>query len=221
MGQCTFESFSLEYEILKALQRLHYEQPTEVQEKVLPVALEGRDVIVRAKTGSGKTAAFGIPLCQNIDWDENHPQALVLSPTRELAIQISEEIMGIGRLKRIKSTVVVGKQPFGMQQRELKQKTHIVVGTPGRVLDHIRRGTLPLEKIRYLVVDEADKMLNMGFLEDLEQVIQSLPTGIQTLLFSATYPEEMKALCTNYMHNPVDIELNSNEVVVNTVEHFI
>ena len=122
--------------------------PTEVQTKVIPLVLERIDLVVKSQTGSGKTASFGIPICEAVDWEENKPQALILTPTRELAVQVKEDITNIGRFKRIKATAVFGKQPFAMQKTELKQKTHVVVGTPGRVFDHIERGTLALDQIK-------------------------------------------------------------------------
>ncbi|MER2111550.1 MAG: DEAD/DEAH box helicase, partial [Solibacillus isronensis] len=139
-----FNDYPLSPELQRALKDLDYSTPTEVQQKVLPHALKEQDLIVKAQTGSGKTAAFAIPICENIDWIENKPQALVLTPTRELAVQVKEEFTNIGRYKRIKATALYGKQPFRYQQDELKQKTHIAVGTPGRVLDHIEKGTLKL-----------------------------------------------------------------------------
>ena len=158
----TFNELQLSPEILKSLAGLGYDEATEVQAKVIPAILNQKDVLVQSKTGSGKTAAFGIPLCEQIEWEENKPQVLILTPTRELAVQVQEEIMHIGRFKRLKVAAVYGKAPFKDQARELKQKTHIVVGTPGRVLDHIERGTLNLQKIKCVVLDEADEMLKMG-----------------------------------------------------------
>ena len=175
MHKESFKDYQLSDEIAKALDSLEYEHPTEVQSKVIPLVLEKKDLVVKSQTGSGKTAAFGIPICELIDWKENKPQALILTPTRELAVQVKEDITNIGRFKRIKATAVYGKQPFAIQKTELKQKTHVVVGTPGRVLDHIERGTLALERISYLVIDEADEMLNMGFIEQVEAIIKELP----------------------------------------------
>ena len=153
MNKDSFKDYHLSDEILKALGGLGYEHPTEVQTKVIPLILERIDLVVKSQTGSGKTASFGIPICEAVDWEENKPQALILTPTRELAVQVKEDITNIGRFKRIKATAVFGKQPFAMQKAELKQKTHVVVGTPGRVFDHIERGTLALDQIKYLVID--------------------------------------------------------------------
>jgi len=161
MTRTRFNDFNLSTPILDSIEQLGYTTPTEVQQSVIPVVLSGKDVIVKSRTGSGKTASFAIPLCELVEWEENKPQVLVLTPTRELALQVKEDIMNIGRYKRIKATAVFGKQPFRGQVTELKQKTHVVVGTPGRVRDHIERGTLSLEKARYVVLDEADEMLYM------------------------------------------------------------
>ncbi len=168
MTNTNFKDFGISYDILRALKGLGFTAPTEVQEKVIPIALTKRDISVKSQTGSGKTAAFGIPICELVDWDENKPQALVLTPTRELAMQVSQDIMSFGRFKRIKATAIYGKQPFAFQSSELKQKSHLVVGTPGRVMDHIERNTLDLSKVEILVIDEADEMLSMGFIELVE-----------------------------------------------------
>ena len=213
-----FKQFALSQEILGALRDLDYSTPTEVQRIVLPHALKEQDLIVKAQTGSGKTAAFAIPICENIDWIENKPQALVLTPTRELAVQIKEEFTNIGRYKRIKATALYGKQPFRYQQDELKQKTHVAVGTPGRVLDHIEKGTLKLEKIRYVVIDEADEMLNMGFIEQVEAILAHVKTEHVTMLFSATVPETIKNLAESYLQNPIDIEVHSEQATPK-IEH--
>lgn len=136
----TFKDYPLSKDIVRALSGLGYDTPTEVQSKVIPLALEKNDLVVRSQTGSGKTASFGIPICELVSWEENKPQALVLTPTRELAVQVKEDITNIGRFKRIKAAAVYGKSPFHRQKLELKQKNHVVVGTPGRVLDHIEKG---------------------------------------------------------------------------------
>lgn len=199
MENKTFESFGLSNEILTALASLRYRKPTAVQEEVLAPALTKKDIMAQSQTGSGKTAAFGIPLCEQIIWEENKPQALIIVPTRELALQIKEELTNIGRLKRIKVTAVFGKSPFKIQKSELKQKSHIVVGTPGRLLEHLQEGTLKVDKVNSLVLDEADEMLNMGFIDQVEAIIDYLPTDRQTMLFSATMPSEVERLAEFYM----------------------
>ncbi|MFZ2665430.1 MAG: DEAD/DEAH box helicase, partial [Trichococcus flocculiformis] len=198
MNYTTFEDFAISEEIVTALKALRYFKPTQVQQEVIPLTLKGKDIIVESQTGSGKTVSFGVPLCESVNWEENRPQALILVPTRELALQVKEDITNIGRLKRIKATAVFGKTSFDTQKSELRQKSHIVVGTPGRVLDHLQKGTMKFDKIRYLVLDEADEMLNMGFIEQVEAIIDFLPKQRQTLLFSATMPNEVVRLASFY-----------------------
>lgn len=217
----SFKDYKLSNEIVKALDSLEYENPTAVQSKVIPLALEKKDLVVKSQTGSGKTASYGIPICELVDWKENKPQALILTPTRELAVQVKEDFLNIGRYKRIKATAVFGKQPFAIQKTELKQKTHVVVGTPGRVLDHIEKGTLSLDKINYLVIDEADEMLNMGFIEQVEAIIKEVPRKRVTMLFSATLPEEIKKLSLKYMKTPIDIEIKATGLTTDKIDHSV
>lgn len=214
-----FKEYNLCDEIIKALDGIGYKKPSDVQREVIPQILTGKDIVVKSQTGSGKTAAFGIPLCENIKWEESNAQALILTPTRELAIQVKEELGNIGRFKRIRTVAVFGKQPFSDQARELKQKTHIVVGTPGRVLDHIDRDTLKVCNIKYLVIDEADEMLNMGFIDQVRDIINKLNVDRQTMLFSATIPEEILGLCTMYMNNPSNIEIKSQKLITDNINH--
>lgn len=218
MERQNFRDFDLSKEIIQALEMLGYNRPSEVQEKVLPLVLNKEDIIVKSQTGSGKTAAFGIPLCEKLELEERSPQALILTPTRELALQIKEEIFNIGRLKRIRASAVFGKQPMDAQVRELKQRVHIVVGTPGRTFDHIEKGSLNIEKIEYLIIDEADKMLNMGFIEQVEDIIKKLPKNRVTMLFSATLGEEIENLCKKYMINPKKIEIVSKSSTMDRIE---
>lgn len=216
-----FNNFELSDELIKAIDNLGYKTLSEVQEKVIPEILRNKDLVVKSQTGSGKTAAFGIPLCEKIDWDENKPQVLVLAPTRELAVQISENILNIGRYKRINAVAIFGKQSIVDQERKLKQKTHMVVGTPGRVLDHIDRGSLDVSKIKYFVIDEADEMLNMGFIRQVEAVIRRIPKKRVTLLFSATIPDEIKTLCDKHMDRPVNISIKSKNLTSDNVSHSV
>ncbi|MEK6263406.1 MAG: DEAD/DEAH box helicase [Clostridium sp.] len=218
MSNIKFEEFKISEEILKAINNLGYENPSEVQAAVIPMALEGKDIIVRSQTGSGKTAAFAIPLCENIDTEETEPQALILSPTRELALQVSQDITQIGRYKKIRAIAVFGKQPIEMQKKQLKQRFHVVVGTHGRTLDHIERGSINLNKVKYLILDEADEMLSMGFIEQVESVIKAVPKNRVTMLFSATIPESIEAICMKYMVNPVKIELDSEKLTVEKID---
>lgn len=199
MTKKSFDTFGISPEIVKALTSLRYFHPTPVQEAVIPLALEKQDIIVESQTGSGKTVAFGIPLCEQVEWEENKPQALILVPTRELALQVKNDIMNIGRLKRIKVTAVFGKSSFKTQKSELKQKSHIVVGTPGRLLEHLKEGTLVVDKVSSLVLDEADEMLNMGFIDQVEEVIDYLPKQRRTMLFSATMSPEIDRIVSFYM----------------------
>ncbi|MEH7438942.1 DEAD/DEAH box helicase [Neobacillus drentensis] len=219
MSERSFEEYNLSEEIKRALDVLKYEEPTEVQGEVIPLALKNKDLVVKSQTGSGKTASFAIPICERIDWEEKKPQALILTPTRELAAQVREDITNIGRFKRIKALAVYGKEPFSKQREELKQKTHVVVGTPGRVMDHIDRETLVLDEIKYLIIDEADEMLNMGFIDEVEAIIKELPRDRVTMVFSATLPKDVEALCHKYMKDPVNIEIESTGITTDTIEH--
>ncbi|MGO1712187.1 MAG: DEAD/DEAH box helicase [Senegalia sp. (in: firmicutes)] len=213
-----FLDYKLSDELLKAIELLTYKNPTKVQEKVIPIALDGKDVVVKSQTGSGKTAAFAIPISENIKWEDNEPQALVITPTRELAIQVREDFFNIGRFKRLKVATVYGKSSFYNQQREIKQKTHVVVGTPGRIIDHIEKGTLDTSNIKYLVIDEADEMLNMGFLEQVETIIHELPKNRTTMLFSATLPTDIESLCDRYMNNQIYVEIEERGITVDKIE---
>ncbi|MCT4632022.1 MAG: DEAD/DEAH box helicase [Firmicutes bacterium] len=207
-----FNHYKLGSDILKALDVLGYNKATDVQEKVIPLVLDGRDVIVKSQTGSGKTASFAIPIGESIEWDENKPQALILTPTRELAIQVKEELFNIGRYKRIKVNCVYGKSPIRKQIRQLSEKTHAVVATPGRLLDHIDRGTIDLSKIKFLVLDEADEMLNMGFLEDVNTIISKLPKNRITMLLSATMSKAIQDICDKNMNSPEYVDVvNEND----------
>ena len=219
MSERSFEDYNLSDEIKRALALLKYETPTEVQSEVIPRALENQDLIVKSQTGSGKTASFGIPLCEMIDWERENPQALILTPTRELAVQVQEDLTAIGRFKRIKALAVYGKESFRKQEEELEQKTHIVVGTPGRVMDHIERETLRVDEIKYLIIDEADEMLTMGFVAQVEAIIKKLPSNRVTMVFSATLPKNVENLCHNYMKNPITIQIASTGITTSAIEH--
>ena len=215
----SFKDYPISEEIMRALEGLSYQNPTEVQTKVIPPALEKKDLIVISQTGSGKTASYGIPICEMVEWEENKPQCLILTPTRELAAQVKEDLTNIGRFKRIKATALYGKQPFAKQKLELKQKTHVVVGTPGRVLDHIEKGTFNVEGLKYLIIDEADEMLNMGFIDQVEAIIQKLPTNRVTSVFSATMPEDIRKLCLTYMNSPVEIAVKASGITAAQIDH--
>ena len=202
-----FNKNKLSSELLKAIDMLNFNDFTQVQKQVIPAVLAHKDVVVKSQTGSGKTAAYAIPICQLVDWEENKPQALVITPTRELAIQVKEDIFNIGRFKRLKVSAIYGKSPFYDQKKELKQKTHVVVGTPGRIIDHLEKGTFDTSNIKYLVIDEADEMLNMGFVDQIETIISGLSKERVTMLLSATMPRDIETLCNNYMKDPIYIEI--------------
>jgi ATP-dependent RNA helicase DeaD len=221
MSKVSFADYHVSEEIKRALTVLKYKTPTEVQREVIPLALENQDLLVKAQTGSGKTASFGIPVSEMVVWEEKKPQALILTPTRELAVQVREDITNIGRFKRIKAVAVYGKEPFKKQKDELQQKTHVVVGTPGRVMDHIERDTLDLEQIKYLIIDEADEMLNKGFIDEVEAIIKKLPSNRTTMVFSATFPKDIEDLCLKYMKDPTRIEIESTGVTADTIEHLL
>ncbi len=217
----SFRNFMIGEDIVKALDGLGYDMPTEVQDKVIPFALKEKDLIVKAQTGSGKTAAYAIPICELTAWLENKPQALILTPTRELAVQIKEDFINIGRFKRIKAAAIYGRHPFSAEKAELKQKTHVVVGTPGRVIDHIKKGTLPLDQIRYFVIDEADRMLDMGFISQVEEIMEELPGERVTMLFSATMADELKRIESKYMRNPISIDVSETGITTDAISHFL
>lgn len=217
MIEANFKDYQLSGELLKAIRMLNFKSPTKVQEQVIPAVLAQKDIIVKSQTGSGKTAAFAIPICELVDWEENKPQALVITPTRELAIQVKEDIFNIGRFKRLKVAAIFGKSPIYYQEKELKQKTHVVVGTPGRIIDHIERGTFDTSKIKYLVIDEADELLNMGFIEQIETIITGLSKERVTLLLSATMPKDIETLCNKYMKEPLHIEIEEQNSAVDRI----
>lgn len=205
-----FSPYQLSSEILESLHILGYDTPTKIQKQVIPAAMAGRDVVGSSQTGSGKTAAFGIPLCELADWNENKPQALVLEPTRELTVQVKEELYHIGRKKRLKVPDVFGGFPIDKQIQTLKQKSHIVVGTPGRIMDHVRRESLDLSQIRRVVIDEADLMLDMGFLEEVREILRHIPQNRVMMLFSATMGEEIQQLIETFLHDPVVISITES-----------
>lgn len=206
-----FKDYPLDNEIKRALSELGFKNPLEVQEKAIPLILDGKDLIVKSQTGSGKTAAFAIPICQKIDAELKSPQVLVLTPTRELTEQVKNDFADISKYKELKCCALYGKQPMAEQRKELKKNTpHVIVATPGRMMDHILNKNVKLQDIKYLVIDEADEMLIMGFKDQLEAIISKLPQERVTLLFSATMPEEVNALSQHYMRHPENIEIESN-----------
>jgi superfamily II DNA/RNA helicase len=213
-----FTDLQLDEDILKALDDMGFVTPTKVQELTIPILLQKKDVIVMSKTGSGKTAAFGIPMVQQIGSDSRAPRGLVLTPTRELAIQVNKDIKDITKYKKIHTTVVYGKHNMDTEIAALKKGVAIVVGTPGRMSDHIKRGTLDTSKIEFLVLDEADRMLDMGFIDQVYDIVKRTPRTRTTMMFSATMPSEVKRLSNSYMNNPQSIELESDTMTVDTTE---
>ena len=216
----TFADLGLSEDILAALKDVGYESPSPIQEQAIPVLLEGRDVIGQAQTGTGKTAAFGLPMLQFADPSEEDVQALVLTPTRELCIQVTQALRAYGAHKAINPVAVFGGAPIRDQQAYLKQGSPIVVGTVGRVLDLISRHSLMLHSCRYVVLDEADEMLDLGFLEDVEKILSYMPNGRQTALFSATMPGPIRALAERHLYDPVTVKVKSATLTIDTVEQF-
>jgi ATP-dependent RNA helicase DeaD len=217
----TFKELGLGQAIIKALNDLGYEQPTTIQKKSIPQILSSTDDIKAfAQTGTGKTAAFSLPIIQNVDTSNRETQAIILSPTRELAIQIGKNIQEFSKyVDGLNVVTVYGGADITTQIRGLNKGAQIVVGTPGRTVDLIKRKKLKLESIQWVVLDEADEMLNMGFKEDLDQVLQVTPTDKQTLLFSATFPKEVDRIARNYMHNPVEIDAGKRNSGTDSVSH--
>lgn len=198
MNEIKFSDLGLKDTLLKSIEELGFEKPSQIQAEAIPVAIEGYDLIGQAQTGTGKTAAFGCGIINHIT-KKDGLSAIILAPTRELAIQVNDELKRLSKYDELSILPVYGGDPITNQIRNLKRGVNIVVGTPGRVLDHIKRGTIDLNKIKFLVLDEADEMLNMGFIDDLEDIIKKLPENRQTLLFSATMPEQIKKLAKRYM----------------------
>lgn len=193
-------------------------QPTPIQEQAIPVVLKGKDVIAQAQTGTGKTLAFILPIIQKIDTQKSTIQGLIVAPTRELALQITTEVNKLTEtLNGVHVLAVYGGQDVEAQIHKLQKAVHLVIGTPGRLLDHIRRGTLNLSQVSMLVLDEADQMLHMGFLTEVEALIQATPTTRQTLLFSATMPSQVQSLALNYMENPETIRIASSQITLKEI----
>ncbi|MCI1893451.1 MAG: DEAD/DEAH box helicase [Lactobacillus sp.] len=215
-----FKELGLDHDLLKAISRSGFEEATPIQEQTIPLVLQGKDVIGQAQTGTGKTAAFGLPILQAMDLSDRFVQALVISPTRELAVQTQEELYRLGSDKHIKVQAVYGGADIRRQIRGLADHPQIVVGTPGRLLDHINRHTLKLANLKTLVLDEADEMLDMGFIEDIEKIVEQAPEGRQTLLFSATMPQQIMKLANKFMHEPVTVKIKSKELTADTVEQY-
>src|ERR1700738_2209040 len=216
----TFAELGLAPELLAALDDVGYEAPSPIQEQTIPLLLGGSDVIGQAQTGSGKTAAFGLPMLQYVDPSEHEVQGLVLTPTRELCIQVTRALRTYGQRKGVDVVAVFGGAPIRTQQAQLRGGGHIVVGTVGRVKDLISRHALMLHGCRFVVLDEADEMLDLGFLEDVEGILSLTPSSRQTALFSATIPPEIRRLADQYLYDPITIKVKTATLTVDTVEQF-
>ncbi|MCH6258970.1 DEAD/DEAH box helicase [Puniceicoccaceae bacterium K14] len=214
----TFGEMGLSKAVTKALDKIGYERPSPIQASIIPHVLEGRDVIGQAQTGTGKTAAFALPLLSSLDLKQKEPQVLVLAPTRELAIQVSEAFQKYAALiKDFHVVPIYGGQDYGTQFRQLKRGAHVIVGTPGRVMDHIRRESLVLKKLKCLVLDEADEMLRMGFIDDVEWVMEQTPSDRQVALFSATMPGVIRKIAQTHLNDPKEITIKAKTRTADTI----
>ncbi|TMK74254.1 MAG: DEAD/DEAH box helicase, partial [Actinobacteria bacterium] len=213
-----FRKLGLSDEILDALDELGYTDPTLIQEQAIPELLAGHDVIGQAQTGTGKTAAFGLPMLQYLDPGSKDTQALVLTPTRELCIQVTQALRAYAEHLPVEVIAVFGGQAVRTQQSRLRAGAHVVVATVGRTLDLISRGSLVLTSARYIVLDEADEMLDLGFIEDVERILRICPSGRQTSLFSATIPPPIERLANRYMYEPITIRVTPHELTVDAIE---
>lgn len=213
-----FSDLALNKSLLKALDEVGYESPSPIQAQTIPLLLEGRDVLGQAQTGTGKTAAFALPLISNLELKQKDPQVLVLAPTRELAIQVAEAFQKYAKhMKGFHVLPVYGGQDYRVQIRALQRGVHVVVGTPGRVMDHMRRGTMKLDKLKALVLDEADEMLRMGFIDDVEWVMEQLPKQRQIALFSATMPSQIRRIATKYLRDPEQVTIKNKTATASTI----
>src|SRR5918997_3529572 len=216
--QVAFRDLGLKPEIQLALDELGYTEPTGIQEQAIPALLGGQDVIGQAQTGTGKTAAFGLPLLQYLDPDSDETQAIVLTPTRELCIQVTQALRAYAEHLEIEVVAVFGGAPIATQQSRLRKGAHVVVATVGRMMDLINRRSLVLTSARYVVLDEADEMLDLGFIEDVEKILRMAPSGRQTALFSATMPAPIARLAEQYMYEPVTISITPKQLTVDAIE---
>ena len=213
-----FSELNLDADLVRAVTELGYEEPTPIQAGVIPFMLDHRDVIAQAQTGTGKTAAFSLPLLQNLRRGQQGVQALVLAPTRELALQVSKAMQGYGSQRNVRVLAVYGGQPYGPQIQQIRRGVDVIVGTPGRLIDLITKQILDLSAINTVVLDEADEMLSMGFIEDIETILQEIPATRQTALFSATLPNEIRRLSDRYLKNPESVTIERKQMTVAAVE---
>ncbi|GAA4459782.1 hypothetical protein GCM10023189_33930 [Nibrella saemangeumensis] len=218
-NQLTFANLNISEDILRAVTDMGFEKPSPIQAEAIPPILEGRDVIGQAQTGTGKTAAFGIPALELIDPADKHVQVLVLCPTRELALQVSDEVKKLAKYKRgIKVEAIYGGDSIERQIRALKGGVHIVIGTPGRVMDHMERNTLKLDNVKMMILDEADEMLDMGFREDIESILEDMPEERQTILFSATMSKPIMTITQRFQNDPVLVKVVKKELTAQNIE---
>jgi ATP-dependent RNA helicase DeaD len=213
-----FDQLALSQPIFKILDEVGYETPSPIQAQTIPLLLEGRDVVGQAQTGTGKTAAFALPILTNLDLNQKDPQVLVLAPTRELALQVAEAFQKYAKhMKGFHVLPVYGGQEFRTQIRALERGVHVVVGTPGRVMDHMRRGNLKLNNLKVLVLDEADEMLRMGFIDDVEWVLEQTPDTRQIALFSATMPTQIRRIAAKHLNSPVEVTIKLKTATADTI----
>lgn len=216
-----FSEMEISSKIKQAIAELGFDEPTKIQQEAIPYALSGNDVIGQAQTGTGKTFSFAIPMVEKIQSSENVIQGIVVLPTRELALQVYAEFIKLVKFRKdIRVITVYGGQSIERQIRDLKNKPHIVIGTPGRIIDHIERKTLKLGNVKMLVLDEADEMLKMGFIEDIEKIIHETPESRQTMLFSATMPEQIRRVATNYLINPITVKIEAKTLTVDRIKQY-
>ena len=217
-SEITFRDLNLPEELLQALEKVGYEKPTPIQAQCIPLIIDGHDLLGTAQTGTGKTAAFALPMLANIDPDDKNTQLLVLAPTRELAIQVAEAFQVYASFsKKINVLPIYGGSSYDNQIRQLRRGTQVVVGTPGRVIDHIKKGTLKLDKLKFLVLDEADEMLRMGFIDDVEWILGHAPKERQTALFSATMPDPIRKITKRYLKDPKSVKIESKVTTASTI----
>ncbi|WP_166242412.1 DEAD/DEAH box helicase [Paenibacillus turpanensis] len=214
----TFQDFNLDPKVVKAITEMGFEEPTPIQEKAIPIAMENRDMFGQAQTGTGKTAAFAIPLINKIDPAEERIVALIMTPTRELAIQVAEEISKLSRFKQVRSLPIYGGQDIVRQIRALKKRPQVIIGTPGRLLDHINRKTIRLDDVQTVILDEADEMLDMGFMEDITSILSLVPEERQTMLFSATMPPNIQKLANQFLKSPEHVSVVPKQITAPLIQ---
>lgn len=214
-----FAAFDLSPLLLKALEEMKFETPSPIQQQTIPLLIAGHDLIGQAQTGTGKTAAFSLPILNRLNLADMSPQALIIAPTRELAIQVAEHMESLGKhLRNLRVSVLCGGQDYRPQLKKLREGAHIVVGTPGRILDHLDRGTLQLKNLKTFVLDEADEMLRMGFIDDVEKILSKLPEKKQIALFSATMPFRIRQIANSYLTEPKSVEIKMETATVKRIE---